>query len=364
MIKKASKPASAESGEPIGPDGQSDDDSERELDERKATILRSIVAEYIETAQPVGSSHVVELAGLDVSPATVRNEMAALEEEGYLTQPHTSAGRVPTDKGYRFFVNRLPALGELMGRNKETVRQFFARTHGELEQLLADTSLLVSRLTRYAAVVIAPDHETATVRSAQLIQLGTRSVLALLVLSDGAVVKHTLELDEEVSDAQTEAASRWWAAHVTGSRRLRSDGIPRAGDEVVDRIIAAVQLAVQTGGDRDDQDRLYVGGTARMAESFDAIETVRSVLSILEQHILVVRLLQGVLEGNRVSVAIGREHGVEPLADCSVVVAPYRFANDEIGLIGVLGPTRMNYANAMTTVTTVGAGLETRLGEG
>jgi heat-inducible transcriptional repressor len=149
------------------------------LDDRKAAILRLVVEEYIETAQPVGSATVARQRDLGVSPATVRNEMGTLEREGYLVQPHTSAGRIPTDKGYRFFVDTLARPGPLDAAQTQQVRDFFARAHGELEEMLHDTSRLLSSLTDYAAVVIAPSHEAATLRSIQLVGLSAR--VALLV---------------------------------------------------------------------------------------------------------------------------------------------------------------------------------------
>src|SRR5439155_26846374 len=144
------------------------------LDDRKAAILRVVVEEYIETAQPVGSSHVAAVPDLSVSSATVRNEMAVLERDGYLVQPHTSAGRIPTDKGYRFFVDSIVEPGPLGPAQRQQIKEFFAKAHGELEQMLQDTSRLLSGLTDYAAVVVAPSHEVATIRSAQLVGLAPR----------------------------------------------------------------------------------------------------------------------------------------------------------------------------------------------
>src|SRR5437868_5861217 len=169
------------------------------LDDRKAAILRAVVEEYIETAQPVGSSHIAP--PLNVSSATVRNEMAALETEGYLLQPHTSAGRVPTDKGYRWFVDSLDSLAgpaQLGSGQVQQVRSFFAKAHGELEQMLHDTSRLLSDLTAHTAVVVGPQHEAARVRSAQLVGLGNGVALAVVVLSNGAVEKRTLNVADDV----------------------------------------------------------------------------------------------------------------------------------------------------------------------
>ena len=146
------------------------------LDERKASILRAVVEEYIQTAQPVGSGHVADAPGVEVSSATVRNEMAALETDGYLAQPHTSAGRIPTEKGYRYFVDALsrPTLDR---SSAQQVRAFFDQAHGELEQMLADTTRLLTGLTDYAAVVVGPAHEAGAVRSVQLVSLAPTVVL-------------------------------------------------------------------------------------------------------------------------------------------------------------------------------------------
>src|SRR5215831_18100732 len=187
------------------------------LDERKTAILRAVVQEYISTAQPVGSGHVASAPGVNVSSATVRNEMAVLEQEGYLTQPHTSAGRIPTDKGYRFFVDHLAQPGRLDSRRSEEVRAFFDSAHGALEQMLQDTSRLLSRLTDYAAVVVAPPHEAAIVRSVQLVSLAPRAMMTVVVLSNGSVDKQYLEQDHDLAETTVNAASAHLAAHLVGS---------------------------------------------------------------------------------------------------------------------------------------------------
>ncbi|MGH9121645.1 MAG: heat-inducible transcriptional repressor HrcA, partial [Acidimicrobiales bacterium] len=147
------------------------------LDSRKAAILSAVVTEYIETAQPVGSNHVAGRPDLGVSPATVRHDMGVLEREGYLTQPHTSAGRVPTEKGYRFFVNSIEEPALLDPVRAKQVRDFFSTAHGELERMLADTTRLLAGLTDYTAVVVKPSNEAALMRSVQLVELGPRVAL-------------------------------------------------------------------------------------------------------------------------------------------------------------------------------------------
>lgn len=333
------------------------------LDDRKAAILRAVVQEYIETAQPVGSAHVTRAGDLAVSSATVRNEMALLEREGYLVQPHTSAGRIPTDKGYRFFVDQLAPPGGLQPAQRQKVRDFFATAHGELEQMLHDTSQLLSGLTDYAAVVVAPPHEVASIRSVQLVSLGPRVALLVLVLSNGVVEKHSVEFRADVGDERVLAAGALLAQHLIGRTLAEAGSMPASGDRVTDAIASAALDALRATSSSDTSDHVFVGGASRMAAAFDAVETVRSVLTILEQQYVVVSLLRDVLDRG-LSVAIGVEHGVEPLAECAVVVAPYAVDGEHTGSIGVLGPTRMNYPQALAAVAVVSQRLGQRLHEG
>jgi len=336
------------------------------LDERKATILRAVVTEYIETAQPVGSGHVASSAEVNVSSATVRNDMAALEAEGYLAQPHTSAGRIPTEKGYRFFVDQLGGPGKLGVSESQQVRAFFSRTHGEMEQMLSDTSRLLSSLTHYAAVVVGPQHEVATIKSVQLVGLSSRLVLAVLVLSSGAIEKHSIELADDTDDLIVNAAAVRLSTQIIGQTLASASSIDsRSLDlgesaDVADVLRAAFAVL---GGEHRHDEQVFIGGTSDMVESFDAVRTVSEILRILEQQLVVVSLLEDVLDRG-LSVAIGRETGNEALADCSIVVAPYVVDGETAGSIGVLGPTRMHYDQALSAVAVVANRLGRTLSEG
>jgi heat-inducible transcriptional repressor len=332
------------------------------LDERRATILRAVVEGYIETAQPVGSGHVARREGVAVSPATIRNEMVALEQEGYLSQPHTSAGRVPTDKGYRFFVDSLVGPGELDAARRQQVKSFFASTHGALEDMLLSTSQLLSNLTDYAAVVVGPPHEQATIRSVQLVGLGARTGLVVAVLSNGVVEKATIDLADETGDERLAAATGHLSACLIGGTLADMPEVSSSGDVLLDDVCAASVRALSAGHETE-ADHVYVGGASRMAVAFDAVETVRRVLGTLEQQYVVVGLLRDVMDRG-LSVAIGAEHGLEPLAECSVIVAPYQVEGEPAGTIGVLGPTRMHYPQALAAVTVVSHRLGRRLSEG
>lgn len=336
------------------------------LDERKATILRAVVTEYIETAQPVGSGHVASSTEVNVSSATVRNDMAALEAEGYLAQPHTSAGRIPTEKGYRFFVDQLGGPGKLGASESQQVRSFFSHAHGEMEQMLADTSRLLSSLTRYAAVVVGPQHEVATIKSVQLVSLSPRIVLAVLVLSSGAIEKHSVELSTDTEELVVNAAAVRLASVIVGQTLAAVATIdPEISLTGEASDVATVLRAafVSLRGDHRHDDQVFIGGTSDMVSSFDAVRTVSEILRILEQQLVVVSLLEDVLDRG-LSVAIGRETGNEALADCSIVVAPYMVDGETAGSIGVLGPTRMHYDQALSAVAVVATRLGHSLSEG
>jgi len=333
------------------------------LDERKASILRTVVEEYIQSAQPVGSGHVAAAPGVLVSSATVRNDMAVLEQEGYLRQPHTSAGRVPTDKGYRYFVDSLVGPTSLDQSSAQQVRSFFNRAHGELEQMLSDTTRLLSSLTDSAALIVGPPQEAAVVRSAQFVALGARVVLIVVVLSNGVVEKRTLELHEELDEVRLAVATAHLSGIVVGTHLARVPEHRSSGDALVDGLVTAALRALSADDSPGELDHVFVGGTARMAGAFEAVDTVRQVLTILEQQLVVVTLLRDVLDRG-LSVAIGAETGMASLAECSLVVAQYLIDGEPVGSIGVLGPTRMNYPQALAAVAVVGKRLGQRLSEG
>jgi heat-inducible transcriptional repressor len=332
------------------------------LDDRKSAILRAVVQQYIETAQPVGSTTVAARADVGVSSATVRNDMTVLEREGYLVQPHTSAGRVPTEKGYRFFVDGLTGTGDLSPTNVRMVRDFFASAHGELESMLRETTHLLSALTHSAAVVVGEQAEASTVRSVQLIDLTPRTVLAVVVLSNGVILKRTFDTADDVD---TESLGRAQATLAEGlvNRSLHDLGTWRApASEPGAALAAAAVTAVQMAAEAEGQ-QVYVDGASRIAGSFDTRETVESVLGILEQQFVVVSLLRELIDGG-LTVAIGSETGLEHLADCALVVAPYSAAGEPAGAIAVLGPTRMNYAETVSAVAVVSQRLSRMLTEG
>jgi heat-inducible transcriptional repressor len=260
-------------------------------------------------------------------------------------------------------VDHLTAPGVLGPVQRRRVTQFFEQVHGEMETVLERASGLLSELTSYAAVVVGPSHEAATIRSVQLVRLSPLHALLVVVLSDGAVEKRSIDLEAEASEETLARAGTLLASHLVGQTLSGRWTVPTSGSKKLDHMIAAARLAFDAMGGSADSDQVFVGGPARLAESFEAVETVRSVLAILEQQLVVVTLLRNILDRG-LSVAIGTEHGYEPLSSCAVVVAPVSVDGQDLGAVGLLGPTRMDYPRAMAAAHVVGERLGERISGG
>jgi heat-inducible transcriptional repressor len=330
-----------------------------DLDARKAAILEAVVAEHIKTAQPVGSSSVASSVDLAVSPATVRAEMVTLEREGFLVQPHTSAGRVPTDKGYRFFVDHLKS-GVLGSAQQHQVMEFFANVRGEVEDVLEQTSTLLTRLTDYTSVVVGAGHSHASILSVQLVNLDARHQLLVTVFSDGSVVKHSVIAPFDVTHEEVAEASKQLNALLINTSLDSRVQVPSRADHVATLVREAASL-LHAEKPTTDGEQVFIGGSSRVAEAFSGVETVRQVLSILEQELLVVTLVQDILDQG-LSVAIGAENGYEPLAACAVIVAQVTVDGEPAGAVGLLGPTRMKYREALAAAQVVSEQLAKRFG--
>ena len=330
------------------------------LDDRKTAILSAVIQEYIATAQPVGSTHISAAQNIQVSSATVRSEMSHLESEGFLVQPHTSAGRIPTDKGYRYYVDHLTTPGRLDKATTRQVGDFFSAAHGRLEEMLHQTSNLLAELTNSAAVVVGPKAEAVAVHRVQIVSLSSTTATVVAVFAHGTVENVSIEIDDLDDDILLATASAHLSAGLTGSVLGAVTHVSPTSDASVDRL---TQAGLQGLLELAAGDQVFTGGVAAVAEAFDAVEIVRSVLHTLEQQFVVVSLVSDIV-ARGMSVAIGLEHGVEPLSACSVVVAPVLVDGEHLGSVGVLGPTRMNYPQALATVEVVSEQLGHRIEEG
>lgn len=332
-------------------------EGDQALSDRKGAILRSLIEEYMTTARPVGSTSVTRVSELKVSPATVRKELNSLEAEGFLFQPHTSAGRVPTEKGYRYFVDALMSPQVLASPVEERISDFFARSHGELERILRDTSRLLAGVTEYAAVVVAPTAETAEVKAVQLVRLTSRQLLLLVVLSNGGLERRTIDTRTDVSEEDVSAVQEVVSTNLLGGVSGEPTG---TDDERLNELAAAVLAAY---ADTPRHGRVHVDGHAAVAGVFDETDRVAEILRLFERQLLVVSLIKNVLDRG-LRVAIGSETGVRTLNDCSLVVAPYRVEGCDTGSIGVIGPKHMNYPQALAAVATVSSYLGDHLTRG
>jgi heat-inducible transcriptional repressor len=326
-----------------------------DLDERKAAILKAVVEAYVETAQPVGSQAIAKASGLGVSSATVRNELTVLEREGYLAQPHTSAGRIPTDLGYRFFVDHFTRAGALAPDQRRAVSDFFDSAHQALEELLNETSQLLSRVSRHAAMVVGPQADAATVRSVQLVLLHPRTVLLVTVLSSGTVEKQVLELDDDVDEASVAAASAMLDGQLRDQSWTQLPELAPTDNPAANGLAGFARQSLATLSRGQALEPVYVGGASRLAaeqEAFEAAGSAARLLEMLEHQVIVVSLVRELLDAG-LTVSIGAENRRDELRECSIVLAPYSVDGEPVGVIGVLGPTRMDYRHALAAVSTV-----------
>lgn len=338
------------------------------LEDRKASILRAIVEEYVASAQPVGSSTIVQTRALGVSAATVRNDMGALERDGYVVQPHTSAGRIPTDKGYRYFVDHhLSAASALPTPQRRAVADFFASSARVIDDLLHETSQLLARLTSHAAVVVGPQASVTHVRALHVVALDQRTLLAVAVLSNGVVEREVLRFDDDVSESDVDGANRVLATLVGGDFDELVPPVaagPADAQQVAHRIAVRAVEALRTITS-DAIEPLFVGGAAHLAadgEAFTSPVLVARLLELLEQQTVMVALVRELL-GPGLTITIGRENPADDLKECSLVLAPYLVEGMPAGTIGVLGPTRMDYRQAQAAVSTISSLLSRRLSQ-
>jgi heat-inducible transcriptional repressor len=328
-------------------------------EERRLAVLRAIVEDYVATEEPVGSKALVERHQLGVSPATVRNDMAVLEDEGYITQPHTSAGRVPTDKGYRLFVDRLTTVKPMSAAEKRAVSTFLDGAV-DLDDVVQRSVRVLSQLTRQVAVVQYPTLSRSTVRHVELVALAPRRLLAVLILSTGRVEQRLVELEADLDDdaladlrvrVNKVVTGEIIADAVTALRTLSAEPPSHTIAPYVGPVVEALADAMS---DHRSDERIAVGGAANLARYGDSFDSaVRPLLEALEEHVVLLKLLGEATSGGMVTVRIGHEGPYEQLSATSVVATGYGPHDDALATLGVVGPTRMDYPGTMTAVRAV-----------
>ena len=337
------------------------------LDDRKLAILRAIVTDYVSSQEPVGSRVLVERHNLGVSPATVRNDMAVLEEEGYITQPHTSAGRIPTDKGYRLFVDRLAAVKPLSLAERRAIQTFMAGAL-DVDDVVRRTVRLLAQITQQVAIVQYPVLSSATIRLIEVLALTPGRGLVILVNSTGRVEQRPIDLIDAGEEQLSELRGRLNAALVGCAPSAAVDRLSTMMDELppdlrpVGSVVIATLLELATA---DPATRVVVGGVPNLTRFGDQFETtVKPVLEALEEQVVLLRLLGEAGGSSDVTVRIGHENPYQPLQSTSVVASAYSHGDDVWASMGIVGPTRMDYPTTMASVRAVARYVGRFLAEG
>ena len=336
---------------------------EPKLDRRRLEVLRAIVEDYVATQEPVGSKALVERHNLGVSPATIRNDMALLEEEGYIHQPHTSAGRVPTDKGYRLFVDRLTNVKPLTQAERRAIHSFLGEAV-DLDDVVTRTVRLLAQLTRQVAVVQYPSLSRSAVRHVELVGLAPSRVMLVLITDTGRVEQRVVEVGPIEEALLGELRARL-NAQIVGRRLAEVPGLLEdfalrlPGGEVqglgpvpsaVDALCAVLlEMIVE-----QREERVVLGGTANLARfGQDFPDSIHPVLEALEEQVVLLKLLGEATAPSLLTVRIGRENDFDQLSSTSVVTSGYGRGEDTLAQLGVLGPTRMDYPGTMGAVSAV-----------
>jgi heat-inducible transcriptional repressor len=339
------------------------------IEDRKLDVLRAIVEDYVATNEPVGSKALVERHRLGVSPATIRNDMAALEEDGYITQPHTSAGRVPTDKGYRLFVDKLSTVKPLSGPERRAIEGFLAGAVG-LDDVVNRTVRLLAQLTRQVAVVQYPSLTRSAVRHLEMVRLSDTRLMVVLITDTGRVEQRVVELpgslgEEDVAELRARINGLIAGHQLAEAPTLMTD-LPEAfPPDVRANVTTVLATVLETLVEQVDE-RVVMAGTANLARgnALDFAGSIRPVLEALEEHVVLLRLF-GETGPQQVHVSIGEENPHEGLRTASVISTGYGLEGvSTLASLGIVGPTRMDYPGAMGAVRAVARYVGQVLAEG
>lgn len=328
-------------------------------DDRRFEVLQAIVADFVSTKEPIGSKALVERHNLGVSSATIRNDMAVLEAEGYIAQPHTSSGRIPTEKGYREFVNRLHGVKPLSTPERRAILTFL-ESGVDLDDVLRRAVRLLAQLTRQVAVVQYPTLSTSTVRHLEVVALTPARLLMVVITDSGRVDQRIVELGDTIDEHQLAQLRELLGAALEGKKITAASA---AVADLAGRLTTTGSLANAVGRSatvlleslvEHTEERLLMGGTANLTRNTaDFGGSLRPVLEALEEQVVVLRLLAAQQEAGKVTVRIGHETEAEEMAATSVVTTAYGSSGTVFGGMGVVGPTRMDYPGTIANVAAV-----------
>jgi heat-inducible transcriptional repressor len=335
--------------EPLGSEG---------LDERTRNILMAVIHSFIHTGEPVGSRTVSKRFDFGLSPATIRNIMSDLEELGFLEQPHTSAGRMPTDQGYRFYVDNLRGIEVLSAEESALISQRYAPYHGEVDEVMTATSRLLSEISRYAGVVLHIFSITIFKRI-EFVKIRGRQVLAIFVMESGMIHNKLIMLDEEMAQEELYQISNYLNQEFSGQplRTIRQHVLDRMAEEKIqyDKLSQqALSVGAKTFGETsEDENDIYLGGTSNIMdqpEFMSNLDQMKELFKAFEEKNRLISLLDKCLDEPGVHVIIGSETPFKDIRECSFVTHTYSYDNRTLGVLGVVGPKRMVYPRIMAIV--------------
>lgn len=336
---------------------------ETELKQRRRDILGAIVRQYVAQGMPVGSKAIAEKLPEALSPATVRNVMAELEADGYLAQPHTSAGRVPTDKAYRFYVDRVVGSARLGAATLKYIEETLGSgSSGSPEQLLLKTSHVLSEVSRHVGLVLGPALEEKLLQHIKFVKLADRRVLVVIVSRPDLIENRVINLDEDLSQDELDQTAQYLNTEFhgwsLGTIRIELFKRMEADKALYDHLLKNVAMLLMWGALADEEPGpLFIEGASRILDQpeFADVERMKELLEALEQKAKLVKILGAFIQSSNpgVQILIGRENPDRQMQHCTFIVAPFRYRNRAVGALGVVGPTRMEYDRAITTVNYV-----------
>ena len=326
------------------------------LTDRDREVLEAIITDYIQTAEPVGSRTVSKKSEIRLSPATIRNVMADLEEMGFLTQPHTSAGRVPTDRAFRFYVDSILEVRQLKSADRGRIEMGFQDEGMDTNEVMKRASSLLSLLSKQTGVILAPRFGSNIFKHIEFIKLREKTILVIIVCKSGEVQNKLIESDEDMNQDELDKYSRYLTEIMGGlnlveARRKILEEIKKEKvlfDKLMFRALQLSQKALEDEGGGD----LYIEGKTNILQSpeFTDLEKMRTLLQAFEEKTKIVKLLDKALLAQGMQIFIGAENEFNEMKDCSVIAAPYSKENFTLGTLGIIGPTRMDYPSIIPIV--------------
>jgi heat-inducible transcriptional repressor len=326
------------------------------MDDRKRRILQAIIDSHIDTAEPVGSRTIAKKHQLGLSSATIRNVMADLEDMGYLTQPYTSAGRIPSDKGYRFYVDQLMITRELTEQEIESIKSAMEVKINELSQLIKRTSEVISHFTKYTSMAVTPQMKKSSLKAVQVVPIDSFKLLVIVVTKEGIVRNSLVKIQESILPDHLIRVSN------TLNEKLSGLAIDQINREVINDIQKEIMVSkdvlipilngVFEGVKQVDNSEIYLEGTTNILNfpEFRDVAKAKEFLEVLDEKELLFNLLRSSAQNGSIKIKIGEENNIEEIKDCSLLTTTYGLGNKVVGTIGIIGPTRMNYSKVISSI--------------